>query len=96
MSPSPDDRPIAAANEPQTATLAAIVRFLQVVRIRRGILFCPLFISTVLGGLYFATATRLYESKARLYVLQMGSNVLQNDQELSLIHISEPTSLGML
>ena len=81
MSPSPDDRPIAAPNEPQTATLAAIVRFLQVVRIRRGILFCTLFISTVLGGLYFAPATRLYESKARLYVLQMGSNVLQNDQE---------------
>ncbi len=77
----PTDTPIDTSSEPRTATLTAIARFLQVVRIRKGILFSTLFISTILGGLYFATATRLYESKARLYVLQMGSNVLKPEQE---------------
>ena len=80
MTNSPDTlTPI--TNEPRAATLAAIARFLQVVRMRKGILFSALFVSIVLGGLYYATATRLYESKARLYVLQMGSNVLTSDLE---------------
>ena len=79
--PNSPDTLTPITNEPQAATLAAIARFLQVVRMRKGILFSTLFISIVLGGLYYATATRLYESKARLYVLQMGSNVLQSDLE---------------
>jgi succinoglycan biosynthesis transport protein ExoP len=62
---------------PQTATLTRIVRFLHVVRVRKGLLFTSLFVAVLLAGLYYATAPRLYESSSRLYVLQMGSNVLE-------------------
>ena len=62
---------------PQTATLTRIVRFLHVVRVRKGLLFASLFVAVLLAGLYYATAPRLYESSSRLYVLQMGSNVLE-------------------
>ena len=65
-----DEAPQAAA------TLTRIVRFLHVVRVRKGLLFTSLFVAVLLAGLYYATAPRLYESNARLYVLQMGSNVL--------------------
>jgi len=56
--------------------LTRIVRFLHVVRVRKGLLFTSLFVAVLLAGLYYATAPRLYESNSRLYVLQMGSNVL--------------------
>ncbi len=61
---------------PRVATLTKIVRFLHVVRVRKGILVASLFVASLLAGLYYATAPRLFESKARLYVLQMGSNML--------------------
>jgi len=63
---------------PQAATLRRIVRFLHVVRVRKGLLITSLFVAVLLGGLYFATAPRLYESSSRLYVLQMDSNVLDD------------------
>ena len=64
-----------------TATLTRIVRFLHVVRVRKGLLVTSLFVAVLLGGLYYATAPRLYESSSRLYVLQMGSNVLDETGE---------------
>ncbi len=66
---------------PATATLTRIVRFLHVVRVRKGLLVTSLFVAVLLGGLYYATAPRLYESNSRLYVLQMGSNVLDETGE---------------
>ena len=66
---------------PATATLTRIVRFLHVVRVRKGLLVTSLFVAVLLGGLYYATAPRLYESSSRLYVLQMGSNVLDETGE---------------
>ncbi|MEC7555915.1 MAG: Wzz/FepE/Etk N-terminal domain-containing protein, partial [Planctomycetota bacterium] len=66
---------------PQAATLTRILRFLHVVRVRKGLLFASVFVAVLLAGLYYATAPRLYESKSRLYVLQMGSNVLQESME---------------
>ena len=66
---------------PTTATLTRIVRFLHVVRVRKGLLVTSLFVAVLLGGLYYATAPRLYESNSRLYVLQMGSNVLDETGE---------------
>ena len=58
-----------------------IVRFLHVVRVRKGLLFASVFVAVLLAGLYYATAPRLYESKSRLYVLQMGSDLLQESME---------------
>ena len=66
---------------PQAATLTRVVRFLHVVRVRKGLLFASVFVAVLLAGLYYATAPRLYESSSRLYVLQMGSNVLQETME---------------
>jgi len=79
--PVTNDVPPGTAVSPQAATLTRIVRFLHVVRIRKGLLCGAIFIAALLGGLYFATAPRLFESSARLYVLQTGSNVLEEGAE---------------
>jgi capsular exopolysaccharide synthesis family protein len=51
------------------------VQFLRVVRYRQTVLIACLVVSALLGGLYHATATRLYQARASLLVLQTGADV---------------------
>jgi capsular exopolysaccharide synthesis family protein len=62
---------------PQRATHAAhaVMQFLRVVRHWRGVVVASLGACILLGGLYYATATRLYQAKASLLVLQTGADV---------------------
>jgi polysaccharide biosynthesis transport protein len=55
-----------------THSLHALMHFLRVVRSRQNIVFSAIAVAGLLGGLYFATATRYYQSKASLLVLQTG------------------------
>ncbi|MCG8584036.1 MAG: polysaccharide biosynthesis tyrosine autokinase [Pirellulales bacterium] len=55
--------------------LHSLVRFGRVVRYRKGMLTAFVIAGLLLGGLYFATATRLYESGASLLVMQTGREV---------------------
>ncbi len=50
----------------------AILRFLRAVYYRKGIVIVALAASCLLGGLYYATVQRVYESKASLLILQTG------------------------
>ena len=59
--------------------LQAVLRFARVVRFRKGVLIVAVGISLLLWGLYYATAKRVYESKARLLVLQTGSDQWSNN-----------------
>lgn len=52
-----------------------VVRFLRAVRRRKGVMIVALAASSLLGGLYYATTPRLYESTASLLVLNTGADV---------------------
>ncbi len=52
--------------------MQAMLRFLRVVRYRKGVMIVALAASVLLGGLYYATTPRVYESKASLLVMQTG------------------------
>ncbi len=58
-----------------THSIQAAVRFARIVLYRKEILIVALVISGLLGGLYYATATRIYQSKASLLVLQTGNQL---------------------
>ena len=50
----------------------ALARFLRIVLLRREILIVCVVAAVLLGGLYYATATRIYEANASLLVMQTG------------------------
>jgi polysaccharide biosynthesis transport protein len=56
-------------------SLQALVQFLRVVRYRQTILVAAVVAAALLGGLYYATAVRLFQAKASLLVLQTGADV---------------------
>ncbi len=53
-----------------------VVQFARVVRYRKNIVVLALIVAALLGGLYYATATRYYEAKASLLILQTGTEML--------------------
>ena len=52
--------------------IQTLARFLRIVLLRREILVVSMVASLLLGGLYYATATRVYEANASLLVMQTG------------------------
>ncbi len=64
--------------EPQAEASSQIVqslwRFGLTVRYRKKILLCTLLAAVLLGGFYYATATRYYGAKAALVVIETGSD----------------------
>ncbi len=55
--------------------LQGFVQFARVVRYRKTVLIAAIVAGLLLGGLYYATAKRLYQAKASLLVLQTGADV---------------------
>lgn len=64
--------------EPQSGAHVAhaVLRFFAAVRYRRNVLLAALAACALLGGLYYATATRFYSSKAAMLVTQTGPDTL--------------------
>ena len=60
---------------PTTHAVHALMHFVRVVRYRQTIVLGALAAGVLLGGLYFATTSRLYQSKASLLVLQTGMDL---------------------
>ena len=58
-----------------THAVHTAMQFLRVVRYRQTVLVASMVITALLGGLYYATATRFYQAKASLLVLQTGADV---------------------
>ncbi len=54
----------------------ALLRFVQAVRYRKNVAIAVLVAAMLLGGLYYATATRRYSSKASLLVTQTNHDRL--------------------
>ena len=71
--------PSTANSEPQGESAVhlvnALLRFLVVVRYRKQIVLAALAAAALLGSLYYATATRIYSSKASLLVMTVGPDM---------------------
>ena len=66
----------ADTQHPSSAHLVhAVVRFLRVARYRRNVIIAALVAVCLLGVVYYATATRVYQARASLLVLQTGPDV---------------------
>ncbi len=63
------------AVRPAAQMLHALLQFLRVVRHRQAVLVATLVAASLLGGLYYATAVRLFQAKASLLVLQTGADI---------------------
>lgn len=57
-------------------SILAVMRFLRVIWHRRSYLFSTLVVAGLLGGLYYFTATRIYQATAQLLILQSGQEML--------------------
>jgi len=66
-----------AGDASMTQTLHAAFRFLRVLRYHKAYIITSLLVAALLGGLYYLTATRIYEASASLLVTQNGTEVLQ-------------------
>jgi capsular exopolysaccharide synthesis family protein len=53
-----------------------LAQFLRMLRCRRNVVLASLVAAGLLGGLYYATATRYYQAKASLLILQTGNETL--------------------
>ncbi len=53
-----------------------LLRFVLAVRYRKNVVVLTLAAAAILGGLYYATATRLYSAKAAIVVTQVGRDQL--------------------
>jgi len=57
---------------PEPHFVQAVLRFLRAVYYRKAVVIVALMVSGVFGGLYYVTATKVYESKASLLVMNTG------------------------
>jgi len=73
-SPRPTDSEPSA--QPGTMVAQNLLRFLLAVRYRKNVVILSLVVAAILGGLYYATVTRYYASKAAILVTQVGDNHL--------------------
>jgi capsular exopolysaccharide synthesis family protein len=54
----------------------SLMHFIRIVRYRKGVVITSVVVALLLGGLYYTTATRLYQSRAGILVTQTGHDVL--------------------
>jgi polysaccharide biosynthesis transport protein len=76
-----DNSQMIQAEGAQTTALVSLVRFLQVVRLRKGVMLFTLLVSGVIGALHYSTATRMYESSAEVLVLQKNSDAFDRGRK---------------
>ena len=77
--------------------LVGVGRFIASLRRRKSILFLCLALCFTLGGAYYMTAERKYESSAELLLLDLGNNALKNDDSgNSSVKDSIPTNKMIL
>jgi capsular exopolysaccharide synthesis family protein len=75
MNEEQEHLPIGAQGQSGVHSLHALMHFVRVVRFRFRTVLMTMAAMGVLGGLYYATTPRLYQSKASLLVMQNGGDV---------------------
>lgn len=67
--------PTAAAPARSTHAVQSLMQFVRVVRYRQSVVIATTVAGLLLGAMYYSTATRKYQAKAALLVLQTGGDV---------------------
>jgi uncharacterized protein involved in exopolysaccharide biosynthesis len=97
---SVQDRQLLGINESQNAaatTLHLIFRFLRTVRLRSGILVASLILAGIAGAAYYITAERIYESRASLLIVRIGTGVTEENSANNGNPINEmPTFIELM
>ncbi len=76
---------------------AEIIQFLHAVRMRKGIVFSTLVVSGLLSTLYYLTATRQYDSRVELYLIQnAGESFGHNSHNAPQLRDQIPTHRKIL
>ena len=65
-----------SGDEQTTHVVHALMQFLLAVRYRKHVVFSALVVAALLGGVYYATATRYYGANAELFVMRTGPDTL--------------------
>ncbi len=66
----PVSKPLSAELALETHPLQALMRFVRAVRYRKEVVLVSLVVFAVLGGLYYGSTARIYQSKAELLIQQ--------------------------
>lgn len=81
----------------------SLMHFVRIVRFRKNVVFAACIAAALLGGLYYASATRYYEAESRLLIRQTGpdalipsSHVDLNKQDIIPTHCQLITSAVVL
>lgn len=74
MRPSADEH--SAPAEGAADAVQTVMQFLRVVYYRKSYVVTCVVVASLLGGLYYYTATRIYEATASLLITQTGSDIL--------------------
>jgi len=64
--------PTLSDGQAEVHPVQAALRFLRAVRYRKSVVIVAVTLAVLLGGLYYATTERIYESKAQVLVMQTG------------------------
>ncbi|MEO8497162.1 MAG: Wzz/FepE/Etk N-terminal domain-containing protein, partial [Planctomycetota bacterium] len=75
MSPPADNLGAHVGQDGAADAVQAAIRFLRVIRHRKSYVLTSLAVASLLGGLYYLTATRIYRATAQLLITQSGSDV---------------------
>ncbi|MDZ4657459.1 MAG: polysaccharide biosynthesis tyrosine autokinase [Bythopirellula sp.] len=68
---------LADVNDTSTDTLVAtVVRFMRIIHFRKQVIISTLTVSAILGTAYYLTATRMFQSTAKLLVIQQKQDQL--------------------
>ncbi len=70
-----DARTVVVSNSSETMdVLASVLRFSKSLQARKGVLMTFLLIASVIGGVYYVTADRVYQSEGELMIMKSGAN----------------------
>ncbi len=70
-----DARTVVVSNSSETMdVLASVLRFSKSLSARKGVLTLFLLIASVIGGVYYVTAERVYQSEGELMIMKSGAN----------------------
>ena len=73
-----------------------MVRFMRLVRLHQRVMITSLAITCVLGGIYYATATRIYQAAGSIQVVENGMSVLESSQMKSRVKDYMPSYLSII
>ncbi|MDA1017959.1 MAG: polysaccharide biosynthesis tyrosine autokinase [Planctomycetota bacterium] len=92
-------QPANASSESPThdsSAVLALIRFLRMVRLHQKLMVLCFAIACVLGGVYYTTATRIYEASGSIQVVEDSMSVMESHQRQTRVKDYMPSYLNVL